>query len=355
MTNLLVLKEQIKKFYARYGAYVEPVIKFIVALFVHTLINSRLGFNSQLSTLSVVLMISLVCAFLPYGAITIIAGFLAIGQIFAVSKVIAAVILVVYIIVYCLAIRYTKSLVNVLLAVPIFYILKIPYVVPILMGMVGTPAAALPTGCGVILYYMFYAIKNTASAAVGTSMEDSLGLYKLVIDTTMANYELVFFVILFTAVVMITYFIRKRSFDHAFEIGIAGGTIACILGVLIGKLVFDISGNTVTLVVGGVISGIIVYIICSFRMTLDYTTTEHLQFEDDDYYYYVKAVPKVSITAPEKNVKRINPQKVTGNTQNLQAMQKTLRQTKEGREYLRRRAYERDLEEIEIDKNNFDK
>ena len=32
---------------------------------------------------------------------------------------------------------------------------------------------------------------------------------------------------------------------------------------------------------------------------------EKVQFEDDEYYYYVKAVPKVTVTRPEKQVKQI--------------------------------------------------
>ena len=43
-----------------------------------------------------------------------------------------------------------------------------------------------------------------------------------------------------------------------------------------------------------------------FRMVLDYTSVENVQFEDDDYYYYVKAVPKISVAAPDKKVKKIN-------------------------------------------------
>ena len=83
----------------------------------------------------------------------------------------------------------------------------------------------------------------------------------------------------------------------------------CTLGVLVGKLMFDISGNTIVLLIGGVVSGVIVFVIWHLRLLLDYSSTEHLQFEDDDYYYYVKAVPKIKITTPEKNVKRINPKK----------------------------------------------
>ena len=40
--------------------------------------------------------------------------------------------------------------------------------------------------------------------------------------------------------------------------------------------------------------------------SVDYSRAEHLQFEDEEYYYYVKAVPKVAVSVPEKTVKKIN-------------------------------------------------
>ena len=43
-----------------------------------------------------------------------------------------------------------------------------------------------------------------------------------------------------------------------------------------------------------------------FAFNLDYSRTEKVQFEDDEYYYYVKAVPKVTLSAPERRVKKIN-------------------------------------------------
>ena len=46
-----------------------------------------------------------------------------------------------------------------------------------------------------------------------------------------------------------------------------------------------------------------------FLFNLDYAGMEDLQFEDDNYYYYVKAVPKVSLAAPVRTVKKINSQK----------------------------------------------
>ena len=42
-----------------------------------------------------------------------------------------------------------------------------------------------------------------------------------------------------------------------------------------------------------------------------------IQFEDDEYFYYVKAVPKVTVTAPEKTVKRINERQETSRMDEL--------------------------------------
>ena len=36
-----------------------------------------------------------------------------------------------------------------------------------------------------------------------------------------------------------------------------------------------------------------------------------MQFEDDEYYYYVKAVPKLMVTAPKKEIRTINEHKET--------------------------------------------
>ncbi len=38
---------------------------------------------------------------------------------------------------------------------------------------------------------------------------------------------------------------------------------------------------------------------------VDYSRAEYLQYEDDEYYYYVKAIPKMRISRPERSVKTI--------------------------------------------------
>jgi len=42
-------------------------------------------------------------------------------------------------------------------------------------------------------------------------------------------------------------------------------------------------------------------------MAVDYSRTEYLQYEDDEYIYFVKAVPKITVTEPEIKLQEINP------------------------------------------------
>ncbi len=65
------------------------------------------------------------------------------------------------------------------------------------------------------------------------------------------------------------------------------------------------------LILGSVLAVLIGLVLELFLFSVDYARCESLQYEDDEYYYYVKAVPKVTITSPEKTVKRINERQAT--------------------------------------------
>ena len=55
---------------------------------------------------------------------------------------------------------------------------------------------------------------------------------------------------------------------------------------------FDITGKTVGMILGNLVAIAIGFVMEFIFMDLDYSRTERVQFEDDDYYYFVKAVPK---------------------------------------------------------------
>ena len=63
MTNLLVMREHLKRFYSKYEAYITPVGKFLLAAAAILLINSEIGYMGKLKGGAVVLILSLICVY----------------------------------------------------------------------------------------------------------------------------------------------------------------------------------------------------------------------------------------------------------------------------------------------------
>lgn len=306
MMPLLVFRERVKNFYQRYDLYITPVVKFIFAFIAFQTINREIGYDGRIESLPIVLGLSLLSAFTPSAIMVLLATLVATLHVYFISPILSIMVILVLLVLYFLFARYTPKLGYVLLAVPILFFLKIPYVIPILLGLVATPVAMVPTGCGVIIYFLFQIIKTAVTMQVNTSVEDIIQLYTYVVDSLVGNRQMIMTIVIFALIIMVTYFVRKMTFDYAFEISIAAGALTSILGFLISNLILNKSDQILSMILGTIASGILVYIIHFFRLTLDYSGVEHAQFEDDVYYYYVKAVPKVTVTAPQVNVKHIN-------------------------------------------------
>lgn len=362
MMDLLVLKERMIKLYQKADYYIKPIIKFLVSLTVFMMINQQIGYDSRLKSLPVVLALSLLGAFTPSSILVLLAAAVSAGHVYFISKILSIIVIAVFFILYFLFARFTPRYGYVVLAVPVLYILKIPYVIPLLLGMTASPAAIVPAGCGVIVFYFFRIIREAAATMVNNSAEDVLALYKYVMDSLIGNKEMILAVIIFAAVLLVTYFVRKSKIDYAFYIAVAAGVTTNIIAFLIGDLRLNISNQIIAMILGSLASGVIVLVVQFFRLTLDYTAVERTQFEDDDYYYYVKAVPKMKVTVPKKDVKRINVQKSTGNTTNLKQAQDTVSKKMDDRdEFVENYKqdfelnYEDDFEDDPIDLDGLDR
>ncbi len=309
MMQLLVFKEQVKSFYQKYDIYITPAVKFIYALFVFTTINGEIGYDARLMKWPVVLAFSLLSAFTPSSIMVLLAAIVSALHVYSISPILSIIVVFIFLILYLFFIRYTPKQGHILLAIPILFKFKIPYLIPILMGLIMTPIAIIPASCGVIVFYFFQIIKSAVTKQVNMTVEDILQLYTYVIDTLTGNKQMISTIIIFALIILVTYFVRKMAFAYAFETSIIAGTLSGILAFLISNFMLETTGQIFSMIIGMVFSAAIVYIIHFFELTLDYSAVEYSQFQDDEYYYYVKAVPKVIVTTPQKDVKHINPKK----------------------------------------------
>ncbi|MBE5876171.1 MAG: hypothetical protein E7290_04730 [Lachnospiraceae bacterium] len=305
MTNLLVLREQMKKIYSRYEAYITPILKFLLAFISLSMINHAIGYMSSLNNIAVVLILALMCSFLPMNLTVVISAVVTLAHLYAFSLECAVVALAIFLLLFILYFRFSPKDTIVVLLTPLCFGLKIPYVVPLAMGLIGTPVSAVSVACGVIVYYVVTYMGASAAALNAFDADGVIQKFRYVIDGIIGNREMLVTLVAFAATIMVVYFIRRLSVDYAWTIAMITGTLFNILCMLLGDLLYSTNVSVIGLILGSIVSVFLVKVLQFFVFNVDYSRTEMVQFEDDEYYYYVKAVPKNTVAAPEKRVKTI--------------------------------------------------
>ena len=309
MTALLELRENLKKIYSRNEAFILPVIKFLLSFIVLSIINGKMGYMTKLDNMAIVLIVSLLCSFLPTGFMAFFAMMFAVLHMYALSIETAAVGLVVFLLLYLLFLRFTAKEALVVVLTPVLCMLKLPYVMPVAMGLIGTPASCVSVGCGVVVYYLLQTVITNAPTINSMGAEEATAKLRLLIDGMLGNKAMLVTIAAFALTVIVVYLIRRMSVDHSWTIAMVAGVMIEVMILLVGDLMYDTNLSIVSALLGAVVTLIACKIIEFFRFCLDYSRTEKVQFEDDEYYYYVKAVPKMTVAAPTNTVKKINTQR----------------------------------------------
>ena len=309
MTALLELRENLKKIYSRNEAFILPVIKFLLSFIVLSIINGKMGYMTKLDNMAIVLIVSLLCSFLPTGFMAFFAMMFAVLHMYALSIETAAVGLVVFLLLYLLFLRFTAKEALVVVLTPVLCMLKLPYVMPVAMGLIGTPASCVSVGCGVVVYYLLQTVITNAPTINSMGAEEATAKLRLLIDGMLGNKAMLVTIAAFAITVIVVYLIRRMSVDHSWTIAMVAGFMIEVMILLVGDLMYDTNLSIVSALLGAVVTLIACKIIEFFRFCLDYSRTEKVQFEDDEYYYYVKAVPKMTVAAPTNTVKKINTQR----------------------------------------------
>ncbi len=312
MTGLLEIRERVKMLYGRYEVFILPVVKFLFALIVLNTLNGKLGYMTKLDNIAIVLIVSLMCSFLPTGCILMFAALFSILHLYALSLEVALVGLCMFLIMFLLFFRFSPRDSLLVLLTPLLCSMNIPYVIPIAAGLLCSPVSVVSVGCGVAVHYLFQTVIASAPA-IGTMAEsEATAKLRLIIDGIVKNKEMLVVIAAFGITIMVVYLIRRMSFDHVWTIAMVAGAMTDIVILLVGDLIYDINISVAGALLGSLLALAVAKVLEFFRFCVDYSRTEKVQFEDDEYYYYVKAVPKMTVSAPAKTVKRINTQRHRG-------------------------------------------
>ncbi|HEY9574013.1 MAG TPA: hypothetical protein VIR32_00560 [Lachnospiraceae bacterium] len=302
MEIMAEFKDKIQEVYAKSGAYLIPIIKFALALFTFSQINSGLGQFSLLNNLFIVLVLSLLCAIMPWSMIAVFSGIFVLLHSILVGYEAGAFVFVSFLLMGILALRFCGKKMILLVLVPLAFKANMPLLVPLVAGLTAGSSAALAVACGSFVYGLFSFIAFNAEALKFTSAADIPMKMQLLMKGTLQNPELMLSIVVTALVVLIVYHLRKFSMDYSWDLAIILGGASYIVLTMLGATVLGVNLSLVAVLAGSIGSVIIAYFVKIFLFHVDYKQVNHLQFEDDDYYYYVKAIPKIK--GKGKNVKK---------------------------------------------------
>lgn len=307
MSALLEMREKLRDIYSKGEVYLTPLFKFLLALVVLLSINANIGYMDRIAgNIIIPLIVALMCSFLPMNFIVLFGALFICLNSYELSMECGIVALAVFVLMFILYFRFSSKDTIVVALLPLMFMLKIPYIIPIAVGLLCTPLSVVSVACGTIAYYLVLFIKENAQTISDLETEEAIGKFRFVIDGLLGNREIVIVLIAFSVIVITVYVIRILSVDHSWTIGMCVGGVLGATILLIGDLSFDTHISLLSLIIGMIVSLLLAVGLQFFVFNVDYSRTEYVQFEDDEYYYYVKAVPKNSVPQTKVNVKKIH-------------------------------------------------
>ena len=270
LTSIFEIRKKIIEAYGQFEYIIVPVFKFAVAFLLILTINNHIGFNLGLTNKLLDVIIALICTLVPTNFMAGIIMVLILAHLYTLSLETMIVGAVIFLLMFLLYFRFSPKDTIMILLLPLAFIAHVEYAVPVVAGLLF--------------------VDN----------------FRNIVDALLQNRAMWIMAAAFAAAVIVVFFIRRLETAHSWTIAIIAGTVMELFVLLFGDMQYDTNIDLAKVFMGVGLSLIVEFVVEFFCFMVDYTRIESVQFEDDDYYYYVKAVPKVTVSDSLRTVKTIS-------------------------------------------------
>lgn len=306
MKKLLLIRTYVVKIHSEYEVFLIPIVKFLASFLSITVINSQLGYMTMLNNGVVVLVAALACSFLPIDFTVIFSMLFALGHFYSLGIEALAVGGSAFLVLYLLLLRFVSKEKIAIAILPILAVIKMPMLIPVLLGLLGSPFSVITVGCGLMFYSVILNVASNAQVISSLGDEAFIQKVRLIVDSIIGDKAMLITIFAAVVTVIVVYVIRRLSINNSWTIAMIVGYATNLIILLIGGVVAKVDAFEVIILFTSLVSFGITKIVEFFAHNVDYSRIEKVQFEDDDYYYYVKAVPKIALSETNKKTKKIN-------------------------------------------------
>ncbi len=304
MNSFIIFRDNIRKAVLAKESLFIKIWTGIIALVGLLCISANFGYQKTLSQTWVSVVLALVCAFLPVRGMAAVLTIVLLVDLSSLSLQVAMVALGLVVAGY-LACAYfrSKNTYN-MTTVPVLYCFHAPYAMALGTGLMCSLSEITSLICGTVTAYFLHVIKLNATAILDESSK--VNIFTLLREQLLMSRMFYFFLVAMVAMFLVVYFLRLSAIKMSWLVATVAGVGVEFIIMLTGFLLNNARSEIPGLIIGNVICFAVGFILNYFILDLDYSRIEKVQFEDDDYYYYVTAVPKIRLVSEEKEVKTIN-------------------------------------------------
>ncbi len=309
MYFLLELREKIRKIYSEYNAYIRPAVKFIIALVSFLMLNMSIGYMVKLKNPLIAILLAVICAFIPGEFTILILSLYMLAHLYAISAEFCLIALCVILVMYLLFLRFAPKQGYIIIATVMLCGLKLYAAVPVIIGIGLGVSSVIPVSFGILIYNIIRTASEYESAITNMSMSDTVQQMSYIAESFVNDRACIIMILAAVVSIIVIGCIKKLTIDNAWTYALVAGALSEFLILMVGILALNAKLNYISMFIGLVIGVAAGYVCKVLLFSVDYKRTEYVQFEDDEYYYYVKAVPKITLVGEDVRVKQINGKK----------------------------------------------
>nr|MBQ6241168.1 hypothetical protein [Lachnospiraceae bacterium] len=300
LDKLVLIWRAVKRFYASWCVYLTMAAKCAVAFCAFSYINQYFPGRAFLLRFIVVAAISLLASVLPWKYLSFLAAVWLLAQLSALSLEAAAFTFVVLLILALARYLLLPGSGLALVVLPILFLWKVPFLVPLVVGVTGVLSGFVSVGSGVVIFYLLQFLSRNLEYLTAPEGDTLVQRLFFLLKGMAEHPQLMTVVLCFCLTTLVVYLISRLKVDYAPQIAVGFGAV---LDPLLLAGIFDFlrrPAGPESLVWGSLVSLLIALMISFAHRFLNYAKTENVQFEDDEYYYYVKAVPKIALSVRDR-------------------------------------------------------
>ena len=303
MNKTVKIRDAMRNYFFSNSSWLKVVGKGLIALCSFLIINHYFGYIEFLTDPLFAIILAIACAFIPMragGLVVIIYTFV---QLTGLSGQVALVALILIVASYGISVFYGAKHIFNISYIPIAMQIQMPYPIVVGSALFGNMRDVTSVICGGVISFYLKTIRENASLFIEENSD--ITVVDVIAQKMVANPLLYIYVtslvVMFVAIILI----RNLKISRSWLVALLVGIFAEMAIMLIGYVITGNISRVPVLLIANVVAFIVGFAMTYIFRDLDYERVERVQFEDDDYVYYVTAIPKIELAKEEKRVTRI--------------------------------------------------